>query len=217
VKTKDSAGAWTAVIDNSIGWNFGFADSGGTYMQIPGLLGAFNTSSPTFSSSTNPDERGNRFSFAIAARVCGVQLHLYPGSSPGTANDDITIKLLSSHTSSPSPEKTVTLEGEARGGAMAHTVMFGSGFDCAASTVYAVTVEALGSEAQTPVLLSYPANADLAGICGTSFYATTRNDLGNCSDTNTDMYCVFPIISHFDDGAGGGGGLAANPARGFIA
>lgn len=218
LKTKDSAGAWTSTFNNATGWNFGFADSGGTYMQIPGLMGAYNTSTPTFSSSTNPDERGNRFSLAIAARIAGVHIMLYPGSDPGTGNDDIKVKLLSSHTATPVEQRTVTLEGEARGGAMAHTVMFASGYDCSASTVYAVTVEALGTETQTPILYTYAANADLAGVLGTSFYATTRNDLGNCTDTTTDLYCVFPIISHVDDGSGGGGGgLASNPARGFIA
>jgi hypothetical protein len=218
VKTKDSAGAWTTTINNSLGWSFGFADSGGTYMQIPTLLGAYLQSSPTFSSSTNPDERGNRFSLGIAARICGVHIMLYPGSSPGTANDDIEVKLLSSHTGTPVEEKTKVLEGEERGGCMAQTVMFGSGFDAAASTVYAVTVEALGSETQTPILLTYNSSAECAGVMGSSFYSTTRNDGGSCTDLNTAIYGIFPIISHFDDGAGGGGGgLAANPTRGFIA
>ena len=217
VKTKDSAGAWATVIDNSLGWSFGLADSGGTYMQIPTLLGAYNQSSPTFSSSTNPDERGNRFSLGIAARICGVHVMLYPGSNPGSANDDIEVKLLSSHTGTPVEEKTKVLEGEERGGCMAQSIMFGSGFDAAANTVYAVTVEALGSETQTPILLTYNSTAECAGVMGSSFYSTTRNDGGSCTDLSTAIYGVFPIISHIDDGSGGGGGgLAANPARGFI-
>lgn len=206
VKSKESAGAWASQIDSGTGHCFGLADSGGTYMMFPGQLGAYTTSSTAFSSATNPDERGNRFVLGIAARVCGVHLMSYPGSAPGTANDDIKVKLLSSHTSSPVTERDMTIEGEARNGAHATTVYFASGFDCAANTTYAVTFEALGSETQTTILFTYSSSAERSAVMGPSFYSTTRNDLGNCTDTNTDMYAVFPIISHIDDGAGGGGG-----------
>jgi hypothetical protein len=207
VKSKDTAGAWAGESDQGTGACFGLADSGGTYMSFPGQLGAFTTSSTAFSSATNPDERGNRFSLAIAARVCGVHVMSYPGSNPGTANDDIKVKLLSSHTATPVTERSTTVEGEARSGGHAATVYFASGFDCAANTTYAVTFEALGSETQTTILYTYGSSGERSAVMGSSFYSTTRNDLGNCTDLTTAMYAVFPIISHVDDGAGAGGAV----------
>lgn len=214
IKTKDVAGSWTAVSSNNLGWCFGFADSGGTYIQIPGLMGAYNGTLPSFSSSTNPDERGNRFNLGIAVRICGVHVLWTGGSAPG-ANDDVKIKLLSSHTATPVEERSITIEGESTNTSLNHSIMFASGFDTTASTTYAVTIEALGTETQSLVLWSYTSNAHLAGVLGTSFYSTTRNDLGNCTDSNSEIYGVFPIISHVDSGAAGG--LAASPVRGFIA
>lgn len=216
VKTKDTAGAWTVLSTNNLGWNFGLADSGGTYLQMACLNGAYDAAVQAFSSSTNPDERGNRFVLNQPMTLVGVVALFTGGSTPG-ANDDVKFKLLTSHTSSPTEQRTVTLEGEIQAGNLCHIVMFGSGYDCAASTTYAITMEALGTETQSMIRWDYPTNGALAGILGTSFYATTRNDLGNCTDDTDSIYGIFPIFSKADDGAGGGGGLSANPARGFFA
>jgi hypothetical protein len=219
IKTKDSAGAWTFAGGNNAGMCFGLANSSGTYIQQYGFWGAYDAAMQAYSSSTNPDERGNRFSFNAPVRIIGAQVLFTGGSVPG-ANDDIEVKLLSSHTGTPVEERTVVIEGEMTDGELVHTFLFASSFDASASTVYALTVEALGTETQSLIRWDWPANADLAGILGTSFHATTRNDSGSCTDDDNSLYSVFPIISHIDDatgGGGGGGGLAANPARGFIA
>lgn len=206
VKTKDTAGAWTRFTTNNSGWCFGLADSGGTYMQMCGLLGAYDAAVQAYGSGTNPDERGNRFVLDTPMTCIGARVFWSGGSAPG-ANDDVAVKLLSSHTSSPTTEKTVTLEGEVYGGELYHDIFFGSGFDCAAGTTYAITMEALGTDTQSIVRWDWPSNAHLAGIMGSSFYATTRNNLGNCTDDDNSMYAIFPIFSHVDDGSGAGGGL----------
>lgn len=217
VRTKDSAGAWTTSYSQNMGWCFGIANSSGTYLQIPGLLGSYKGTLETFSSSTNPDERGNRFVLDAPMRLCGCVLLCSGGSAPG-ANDDIEIKLLTSHTGTPSEELTYTHLGEDRSGGLSHIIMFGDTFECAAGTTYALTMEALGSETQGLLRWEWTANADLAGILGTDFYSTTRNDGGSCTDTNDMIYGIFPIFDQIDNASGGGGGgLAANPARGFIA
>jgi hypothetical protein len=216
VKTKESAGSWTRDANNNSGWCFGLADSGGTYMQVAGLLGAYTCSTQSFGSGTNPDERGNRFSLNVPMTCIGARVLWSGGSAPG-ANDDVKIKLLSSHTSSPVAEKSVTLEGEVYAGELHHDIMFGSGFSCAAGTTYAITMEAMGTDTQAMVRWDWPSNTHLAGVVGTSFYATTRNDLGNCTDDNNSIYGIFPIFSHADDGAGGGGGATASGVVGIQA
>lgn len=216
IKTKDSAGAWTVVNGANMGFSFGIASAAGTYFHIPGLFGSYNGTAESFGSGTNPDERGNRFVLNGPMRCTGV-LAMYASAVPG-ANDDVKFKLLSDLAGTPDEHLSVTLEGEAQGGDLAHVISFGSGYVCAAGTTYAVTMEALGTDTQAMLRWEYAANADLAGMVGTGFYAVTRNDGSACTDQNTQVYALFPIFDQIDDGTGsGGGGLAANPARGFIA
>lgn len=210
IKTKDSAGAWTNSTGTNCGWCFGLADSGGNYIQQVGLLGSYDCALQAYSSATNPDERGNRFVLAAPLRCCGVMVLLTGGTTPG-ANDDVRYKLLSSHTSSPVERLGKTLEGEETGGSMPKIIMFGDSYLCEANVVYAVTAEALGSETQSVPRWDYPSNAHLAGILGTSFHATTRDGLGNCSDADTDsFYGIFPIFDQADDATGGSGGATGS-------
>lgn len=204
VKTKDVAGGWNNAGGTNSGWCFGYANSGGTYIQVPGLMGAHECALQSFGSGTNPDERGNRFVLPVPMTCIGA-VATYSGGAPPGANDDVKIKLLSSHTSSPVEERTVTVEGEAQASYMSKIFYFASGFACAANTTYAITMEAIGTDTQSMPRHDWPANADLAGILGASFYATTRNDLGNCTDDDNSMYAIFPLFSKMDDGAGGGG------------
>lgn len=216
VKTKDSAGSWAVVTGCNLGFSFGMADTGGTYMHTPGLFGAYDGSVQSFGSGTNPDERGNRFVLPAPMRLCGL-LALYASGAPG-ANDDVKFKLLSSHTGTPNELISVTLEGEAQGGDLSHIISFGGGYVCEAGVVYAITMEALGTDTQAMLRWVYDTNAHLGNMLGTSFYSTTRNDGGSCTDADNMIYGLFPIFDQIDDatGGGGGGGLAANPARGFI-
>lgn len=217
IKTKDSVGSWTSSTNTNTGLCFGFADSDGVYFRMLGLMGSYLATVENFSSTTNPDERGNRFTLNAPMTCIGAVVMFTGGSAPG-ANDDVEIKLLSSHTSSPVEQRTVVLEGEATGGAMAKIISFSSGFDCAAGSTYALTLQALGSETQGMLRWEYPSNAHLAGIMGTSFHATTRNDEGNCTDSgnNNFLYGIFPIFSHVDDGTGGGGGGGSETAHGIV-
>jgi hypothetical protein len=86
---------------------------------------------------------------------------------------------------------------------MSKVFYFASGVALAANTTYAVTVEATGTDTQAMPRYDWPSNAHLAGVLGTNFYATTRNNLGSCTDDNDSMYAVFPLFSKADDGSGG--------------
>ena len=61
----------------------------------------------------------------------------------------------------------------------------------------------------------------LAGHCLGDMYLTTADlatptVIGDWTDTTTECPFAYVIIDGLDDGAGGGGGLAANPVRGYI-
>lgn len=214
IKTKDSAGAWAVSTGTNLGFAFGIADATPTYLQIPGLFGAYIGTTQSYGSGTNPDERGNRFILSAPMRLCGV-MAMYSSGAPG-ANDDVKFKLLTSHTSSPVEQISVTLEGEAQGGDLSHIIMFGSTYNCDAGTIYAITMEALGTDTQAMIRWEYPSNGALGGILGTDFYSTTRNDLGNCTDGNTMIYALFPIFDQIDDGTGSGGGGGSETAHGVV-
>jgi hypothetical protein len=214
--TKDSAGAWAKSTGTNCGWCLGLAASGGTYLQIPGLLSAYSLASyATFSDATNPDERGNRFSLAVPATCIGALVIYNGGTTPG-ANDDYSVSLYSSHTGTPSQLATKAMDGDAQGAGAPHIVRFTSAVDLTANTTYALALKANGSDNASLLRWDYSANADLAGVLGTSFYSTTRDGGtgapttgGNSfTDDNAKVYAVFPLFSKFDDGAGGGGGAS---------
>ena len=53
---------------------------------------------------------------------------------------------------------------------------------------------------------------------GAQCYLGTRSGgTGTFTDTTTTVPMIYLLIDGIDDGAGGGGGLAANPVRGFVA
>lgn len=224
--TKDSAGAWSAkLVGTNWGFLWGCRDSGGTRMYIPGLAGPMSTASTfqSFSNATNPDERGNRFSLPFPATLVGVWLAYTGGSTPG-ANDNFSVSAYSDIAGAVTQLATQPIDGDAQGGSAPHLVLFPSAVSLSANTVYGIAFKATGSDSAQVFRWDYNANDDLACFMGINFYSITR-DGGSGAPTgggntftsdSAKVYAVFPVFAGFDDGAGGGGGLAANPIRGFV-
>lgn len=222
--TKDSAGAWTKAPTTNWGYLWGCRDSSGNRMYIPGLAGAYSTASAaqTFSDATNPDERGNRFSLPFPAKMIGLWVAYTGGSAPG-ANDNFSVSAYSDIAGAVTQLATVAIDGDAQGGNWPHLVLFPSTISLAANTVYGIALKATGTDSASLFRWDFNANADLGFFMGIDFYSITRDGgsgapTGGGNTFTTDsakVYSVFPVFSAFDDGAGGGGGLAANPMRGF--
>lgn len=64
---------------------------------------------------------------------------------------------------------------------------------------------------------NFRANASLAAMWGIGSYQVDGTTLGTWTERTARIAGVFPVVTALDDGvSAGGGGLAANPIRGFI-
>jgi hypothetical protein len=116
---------------------------------------------------------------------------------------------------------TVAIDGDAQGGAVPHLVLFTSAISLSANTVYGIALKATGSDSANMFRWDFNANADLGCFAGTSFYSITRDGgsgapTGGGNTFTTDdakVYSIFPVLSAFDDGAGGGTTIAGTPMR----
>lgn len=212
--TKDSAGAWAKVAGNNMGLCFGLANVGGVYLQVTGLLGAYQAVAfQTFTDASGVDERGNRFTLAAPMTLCGA-LALDVGGSVPDATNNATLSLYSSHTATPVQLATMPLPGASRLGFLGQALLFGTPVNLLANTVYALTLKATAAGNQNYVRWDYASNAHLGSFVATSFYSTSRDGGSgepavpgnNFTDLTTSVYGLFPLFSKIDDGAGAAGG-----------
>lgn len=195
------------------GYFLGAKDSGGNPIVLACAVGAATITNQSFSNSTNPDERGNRFTLSAPATCIGIAYSNAAGSAPGST-DAYGIALYSGHTTSPSLLASANPDGDAQMTHLAHVAYFDSPVNLSANTVYAVTIKATSTDTLNVARYGYGSASDAACIMGSNFYATTRDGgAGNPStggntftDDNTSVYCVWPILSKFDDAASSGGG-----------
>lgn len=217
--TKDSAGAWTKTGGGTTGALLGFKHSGGSYFFVPGYAGAYSCALQAFSDSTNPDERGNRFSFPVPVTVYGALCYHTGGSTPGN-NDAYDVVLYTTPTSGVTEQRRKSFDGDASMAGLEHKIRFASSYDVPANMVFGLALKATGTETQSMPRWDYPANAHLAGFLGVDCYSITRNNsTGDFTSDDAKVYGILPLISKLDDGAGGGGGgLIAHPGMrgGFL-
>lgn len=211
--TKDSAGAWTKLGTTNCGLAIGFFTAAGASIHMSGFAGAYLATTQTFADATNPDERGSRFVAPVDATCYGAVLYAGMGSTPADVNS-YTMSLYSAHTSgSPVPETTQAFDGDNQAPNMMRVLLFSAPFDLVAGQTYALAIKATSTTGPSMMRHVYATTAELGCYLSDSFYSTTRNNgSGAFTDTNTEVYAIFPLLSHLDDGAGGaGGGLIRHP------
>jgi len=177
---------------------------GGTYPMIVGCNAAVNRiTEQAFSSSSNPDERGNVIVPPFDATCSGLwasvtldavaDLILYDSANNvlGSFSLDPDIRPATSAYNTFAPIPAVTL---------------------AAGSLYRVSIKPTSTSTMRAYLADYVANAVLAALSGgTNVYSTTRVVAGGWTDANTKRYLCGLILSQLDDGAGGVGGLLVHP------
>jgi len=177
-------------------------DDGVMMPAIPGASFYNSFSTPSFSSASTPDERGNIFE-----PVAPIQVNGFTVAITAPAGASTTIKLMDS---SDNVLATQIVDTDTR------TTSYGIGhykFDVAVNLTAGQSYRITATPNATAVALQ-----EYAEILGTpqiaamsSFYKTSRTDAGAWTDDSTVITHLFPIISGIDDGASTGGGLLTHP------
>jgi len=166
----------------------------------------------TWNSSSTPDEVGNRFNLVVPTRIVGARVFMNPAGD----SRDFSLRL---YNNAGTQLATRTFDSAQYAGAtyLWGDFLFAAAVDCSAGvhrmTILPTTTSNNGSG---HVTISSATGARYAMPGGNDAYWTERTDAGSFSDTNTRLMHLIPLVQGFDDGAGGGG-LAANPIRGFVA
>lgn len=213
---KDAAGSWAMTALSSTGINYGLS-TGGVFRYVAGLCGASSAVAlQAYSDATNPDERGNRFSFAVPKTLIGAVVGITTGNgatTPGGADDDFTVFAYTGTAGSPSQIASSVILGEQQYGALSKIIMFDTANDLSANTEFRLSVKSTDTGTINLVRWDYASNAHLGAMAGINCYSTTRNGgSGSFTDDDAKVYSIFPLFSKSDNGAGAGG----NPFGGSI-
>lgn len=170
------------------------------------------TPASSFNSSSTPDEIGNRFNALVPMRIAGVRLMVNPAGD----GRDFTLVL---YDGSSSVLATETFDSGQWYASAAYwgDFFFDAAVDISAG-VHRIALKPTTTGNNQYGYFDVNNTAHLSAVqSGADTYHTGRTDGGAWTDTNTRVALIIPLVSGFDNGAGGGGGLAANPIRGFVA
>lgn len=185
-----------------------------TYGYIPGSMPvtAWNVAY-VFNSSSSPDEVGNRFNLVVPTRIVGARVFINPAGD----GRDFALRLYDSGGTQLATRTFDSAQFHASSYFWAD-LLFSAAVDCSAG-VHRMTIlpTTTGNNGTGHMTISSATGARYAMPGGVDTYWTARTDGGAFSDTNTQLHMMVPLVQGFDNGAGGGGGLAANPIRGFVA
>lgn len=167
----------------------------------------------TFNSTSTPDEVGNRFNALVPMRIVGARAYINPAAD----SRDYTLKFYD-NAGTLLASRTIDTAIASGGTYLWFDLLFTAPVDISAGvhrmTILPTTASNIGTGHLT---ISSATGARYAMPGGVDTYWTERTDAGSFSDTNTRLHLLTPLVQGFDDAAGGGGGLAANPIRGFVA
>lgn len=164
-----------------------------------------------FNSGSTPDERGMRFQVPFSCRVIGAWW-IGPTSSGGGT---YAVKIYNNSDSVLLQRTGVDNDvWYASGSNGSHLLRFSGTVDLSAATWYRMTL--LPETAADVGLTDFDVDAAAhftAFELGTNCYYTQRTNAGAWTDTTTKRPYMGLIISHLDDGAGGGTTFAGTPMR----
>lgn len=212
--TANTSGTYAKKTDSlglAVVWNYG-----GTYEYIFGANPAISTS---LTNVGNGNERALRFQVPVPIRIYGIGAHL---ANPA-AGADFRVRLYDS-------TPTLITNGELEVGADIDGDTFpGTTIDGYAEFIFPASIELSANTTYYASIYQKTANnialgqvgltssAYLAAMPGGSqcYLGTRSGGTGTFSDTQTVVPLIYLLVDGIHDGTGGGG-LAANPAQGFV-
>ena len=180
----------------------------GTWVELQHLVGAHQITTDDVSQSTTPvDETGNRIDMVGTARVVGAEFftNTWGGAFSVCFFDGSTeqeAKVVAPNISA-APSTLVRW-----------AIYFQSSYTMTNGGVYRLTIRPTDTTSRP--ILRYNFDSNVIKPLGGMMKRTSRENLGAFSDTDGAMMGIVPIIDQIDNGAGGGGGLAALPIGGYV-
>lgn len=198
----------------------------GTFGSIMGgmFVPATVSTHSAVQSSSNPDEIGCRFVLPFAATLWGVEFPCRPNSAAGSGTM-ANMRLCSGAAATPTLVEQVDIDGfeffASTNASFVTRKRFATPRDLTAGTTYYVSLRSPSTMTWTHEYLTYSVAGHMGWMpLGTAAYKVTREadtaGTGAFTEVTADCYPVTLLFSKLSDNAGGGGGLAANPIRGFL-
>ena len=190
-------------------------DTSGNVIEIPGNATYWNQAAQSATSATSPDSIGNTFEVPFQCKVneCWIQADV---------DGDCTIRIIGADgTTTVGSSATILTSTFANANYGTIRFPFPDEIELFPSTVYRIVCEPTTESAVAITELQFGTSAARSAYPGTlNLKKTTAKDpsgLGSWTDTNTSILMIGIGVSQIDIPTGGGGGLAANVIRGFIA
>lgn len=197
--------SWTKASFNPLAYWVEYDD--GSVEVIHSIYPFSAINSVSFASNSTPDERAMKFTLTFPSRLSSVELVTSVSAAFDLVLYEGTTALV---TKSFDPDQVGT------GSTCRWTVPFLSGTLAAGTAYYLAMKPTTTSTVNLNDFDVLTANIMDALDGGQAFHFASRTDAGAWSATTTKRPLMGLKFDQFSDGAGGGGGLAANPVRGFV-
>lgn len=163
---------------------------------------------PTYNSSSSPNEYGNKLVLPFPARIWGILCeHVFSALGGYRLNIyDAAGNELSS--TAGGNEIPANYQFDNDGWVL---VWFHTPIDVGAGTYYVTKLPTSTTNVKGRTVI-YPSDSELqAGLWGVDIHQVTRTGGGSWTESNDRHFNIFPILSAFDNAAGGGGSVAGFP------
>ncbi len=177
------------------GLHFLFEYDDGSFASVPyGLFATYSSS--TYNSGSDPDEQGIKMKFPVPVTITGFIFETrFSGDFDAVLYDSDGSSVLETKSMDNSVTRSTTLPA---------IVIFVNEHALTKDTFYRLIVKP-GASSVRLNLMTFEAAGWLDGMTGgQNIHFTARTNGGAWTDTTTKRAMLWPLLSKFDDGAGGG-------------
>lgn len=197
--------SWSINSGCNTGWPMGALDAAGDGMVIAHASGGHTAAYQNFSSSTNPNRRGNWFTVDAPMTCTGARLVMNMGSPD--SGDDHSVLLYSDPLGTPTLLASSVREPLVSAGSAPRTYLFDTEVSLSPGTVYGVVLAATDTATKGFLRADFLDAASMKCLAGGVMASITRNgDSGAFTEVDNQLYAIAPLVREIDDATGGSGG-----------